>query len=300
MIIWNPWHGCRRVSEGCQNCYMYFLDAQRGIDTSNIFRTKNFDMPLARRRDGSFKLAPGMELFVGLSTDFFLEDADPWRPDAWDVIRRRPDVVFRLLTKRAARIRSCLPPDWGDGWENVILQVTAENQARADERLPILLGLPAKHRGFMAAPLIGPIDAEPWLATGLVEQVLCGGENYGGARPCRHEWVASLSAQCLRHQVEFDFIETGTVFVKDGQTYRIPDKRAQSRQAHLSGLSHPGRPVRYALRHPEPTLFDAPVPRRTGPFRPTCATCGSRPTCNGCSNCGACDGPSAPNPDPTP
>ena len=291
MIIWNPWHGCHRVSEGCRHCYMYFLDAQRGIDTSKVFRTKNFDMPLARRRDGSFKLAPGMELLVGLSSDFFVEDADPWRDEAWSVIRRRPDVVFRLLTKRAARIRDHLPADWGDGWENVMLQVTAENQTRLDERLPLLLSLPAKHRGFMAAPLLGPLDATPYLATGLIEQVLCGGENYDGARPCRHEWVAALSAQCRAADVQFDFIETGTVYIKDGRTYRIPDKRTQSRQAHRSGLSHPGRPVRYLLRHPDPALFDTPVPRRTGPFLPACSTCGSRPTCNGCSSCGACGTP---------
>lgn len=23
--IWNPWHGCVRVSSGCANCYMYSL-----------------------------------------------------------------------------------------------------------------------------------------------------------------------------------------------------------------------------------------------------------------------------------
>jgi hypothetical protein len=140
----------------------------------------------------------------------------------------------------------------------------------------------------MAAPLLGPIDASPWLATGLVEQVLCGGENYDGARPCHHEWVKSLSDQCRAHSVQFNFIETGTVYVKDGKPYRIPDKRTQSRQAHLSGLSVPGRPIRYNLRHPAGTLFDDPIERRTGPFLPTCATCGSRPTCNGCSHCGVC------------
>ncbi len=288
MIIWNPWHGCHRVSEGCDHCYMYTLDARRGIDTSRVCRTRNFDLPLARTRGGEWKIPAGLELFVGLSTDFFVEEADPWRPAAWDIIRRRPDVAFRLLTKRAHRIRDCLPPDWGDGYENVMLQVTTENQARADERLPLLLGIPAKHRGFMAAPLIGPVDAERHLATGLLEQVLCGGENYDGARPCHHEWVASLSEQCRRHGVEFDFIETGTVYVKDGKTYHLPDKRLQSRQAHRSGLSHPGRPIEYRLRHPESTLFADPVIRRTGPFRDTCAVCGSRPTCNGCSNCGAC------------
>ena len=289
MIIWNPWHGCHKISEGCAHCYMYFLDGKRGIDTSKVTRNKNFDMPLARNRDGSFKLPAGMELLVGLSTDFFVEEADPWRDEAWSVMRRRPDVVFRLLTKRAHRIRECLPADWGEGYENVMLQVTTENQARADERLSILLDLPAKHRGFMAAPMIGPVDAERYLATGLVEQVLCGGENYDGARPCHYEWVKALSDQCRRHDVQFNFIETGTVFVKDGKSYRIPDKRVQSRQAALSGLSVPGRPVHYKLRHPEGSLFNEPVVRTTGCFRDTCASCGSRMTCNGCSDCGACD-----------
>ena len=72
MIIWNPWHGCHKVSEGCQHCYMYFLDRMRGIDTSKVSRNANFDMPLKRGRDGRFKVDPGMELLVGLSSDFFV------------------------------------------------------------------------------------------------------------------------------------------------------------------------------------------------------------------------------------
>lgn len=248
MIIWNPWHGCHKVSEGCQHCYMYFLDRMRGIDTSKMSRNANFDMPLKRGRDGRFKVAPGMELLVGLSTDFFVEEADAWRDEAWAVIRKRPDVVFRILTKRAGRIRDHLSADWGDGYENVMLQVTTENQTRADERLAVLLDVPAKHKGFMAAPLIGPVDAERHLATGQFEQVLCGGENYD-----------------------------------------IPDKRVQSRQAYLSGLSFQGRMPQYKLRPAEGSLFDEPIALRTGEFREICATCGSRLTCNGCSNCGACE-----------
>ena len=99
MIIWNPWHGCHKVSEGCEHCYMYFLDSKRGLDTSHVFRTENFTMPIQRRRDGQFKLPSGMTLYVGLSTDFFVEEADPWRDEAWRIIRQRPDIFFRLLTK---------------------------------------------------------------------------------------------------------------------------------------------------------------------------------------------------------
>lgn len=144
MIIWNPWHGCHKVSEGDRHCYMYFLDGKRGLDTSQVFRTGNFDLPVRRGRDGQYKIASGMRLFVGLSTDFFVEEADRWRNEAWEIIRRRPDVIFRILTKRASRILECLPGDWGDGYENVLLQVTTENQARTDERLSILLDIPAR------------------------------------------------------------------------------------------------------------------------------------------------------------
>ena len=163
MIIWNPWHGCHKVSEGCAHCYMYFLDSKRGLDTSHVFRTVNFAMPIQRRRNGHFKLPSGMTLYVGLSTDFFVEEADQWRDEAWSIIRQRPDIFFRLLTKRPQRFTDCLPDDWGDGYDNVMLNVTTENQTRADERLPILVETPAKHRGFMVAPYIGPVDAEEYL-----------------------------------------------------------------------------------------------------------------------------------------
>ncbi|WP_374991847.1 DUF5131 family protein, partial [Acinetobacter pittii] len=70
-----------------------------------------------------------------------------------------------------------------------------------------------------------------------------GGENYDGARPCHYEWVKSLSDQCRTFHVSFNFIETGTCFVKDGRIYRIHDKQVQSKQAYLSGLSFQGKPI---------------------------------------------------------
>lgn len=289
MIIWNPWHGCHKISEGCANCYMYFLDGKRGIDTAKVFRTENFNLPLNKDRNGHFKLQAGMELYVGLSTDFFVEEADQWRSEAWHIMRQRPDIVFRILTKRAHRIAECLPQDWGEGYENVQLSVTTENQKRADERLEILLDIPAKHKGFMAAPFIEAIDVEKYLATGQFGEVLCGGENYNGARPCHYEWVKSLSDQCRKYDVTFNFIETGTNFVKDGKTYHISDKQTQSKQAYLSGLSYEGKKREFKLHHPEASLFNDPIVAPKSYFRDHCKTCGSRLTCNGCSNCGACE-----------
>lgn len=286
MIIWNPWHGCRRISEGCEHCYMYFLDGKRGVDTSLVTRTSCFNLPLQCDRYGKLKIRSGMQLYVGLSTDFFIEDADRWRDEAWKIIRQRPDVAFRLLTKRASRIIDCLPQDWGGGNDNVMLSVTCENQFRADERLPVLLDLPAKHKGFMAAPFIGEIDADKYLSTGEIEEVMCGGENYGGARSCNYDWVKRLSEQCAVHDVTFNFIETGTVFIKAGKKYHIPSKRIQSNQAYKSGLSHYNNKPVFQLAKTDSSLFGEES--YTPYFRPHCATCGSRMTCNGCSDCGNC------------
>lgn len=288
MIIWNPWHGCHRVSEGCEHCYMYFLDSKRGVDTSKVVRTSNFDLPLRRDRHGNFKVKSGMQLYVGLSTDFFVEEADQWRAEAWSIIRQRRDVAFRILTKRAHRIKDCLPRDWGSGYANVMLMVSCENQRNADIRLPRLLEVEAQHKGFMAAPFIGGIDARKYLESGQIEEVICGGENYDGARPCHYEWVKSLSEQCAARDVTFSFIETGTLFVKEGKVYRIPSKRVQSQQAFKSGLSHANGKPRFDLAPPADNIFGDVA--YTPHFRPHCADCGSRPVCNGCSDCGNCDG----------
>lgn len=267
--IWNPWHGCRKYSEGCEHCYMYYLDAARGKNGADIYRVKtSFDLPVARKRDGSFHIPGGEELMVCMTSDFFLEDADAWRDEAWDMIRRRPDVTFWLQTKRIWNVESRLPPDFGRGWYNVKLCVTAENQARADERVPELLRLPFRWKAVMCAPILSEIDLTPYLATGEIRQVLVDGENYDGARPCHYEWVESLYHQCARYGADFSFVGTGNVFIRDGKEYRIC-KAYQQVQALRSGLQIP------------------PVDRQI-PIRKKCATCPRRDACNGCRD--ACNG----------
>ncbi len=289
--IWNPWHGCLKYSEGCDHCYMYFLDRMRDRNAADIYQTKTgFDYPLQKRRDGSFRVQSGELLRVCMSSDFFLKEADAWRDGAWEIIRRRPDVKFFLLTKRAERIADCLPPDWGNGWENVMLNVTAENQRRADDRLPILLDIPARHKGVMCAPLLSAIDLREYLADGQIEQVICGGENYDGARPCHFDWIKAMRAACVEQNITFCFIETGTVFVKDGKRYHIPNKQVQSRMAFRSGMNFTGKPISWRLTDesgrviPQEKLY---VPH----YREHCRECASRLICNGCSDCGKCGKP---------
>ena len=97
--IWNPWHGCVKCSEGCQNCYMYFLDRMRDQNGAEIYKTKSgFSYPLQKDRTGHYKIQSGEQIRVCMTSDFFLEEADPWRVEAWDIMRQRSDVVFFLLT----------------------------------------------------------------------------------------------------------------------------------------------------------------------------------------------------------
>ena len=225
-----------------------------------------------------------------MNSDFFLEEADKWREEAWEIIRTRSDVLFFLLTKRVHRVEKCLPYDWGDGWENVFFNVTCENQRRADERIPVMLELPFKHKGIMTAPLIGEIRIEKYLSTGKIEQVICGGENYNGARICRYEWVRQLSDECRKYNVTFCFSETGSRFVKDGKLYFISDKRLQSQQAYKSNLSFCGKTISFILKDNfGRTLTEEELYKPH--FCKKCNCCGSRIICNGCSDCGKCEQP---------
>jgi len=287
--IWNPWHGCVKKSEGCDHCYMYYLDGIRGQDGSEIYKSQNkFDYPLHKRRDGSYAIRSGEQLRVCMTSDFFLEQADQWRPDAWSIIGQRPDVIFYLLTKRPERAAGHMARFWGDGWDNVSFNVTMENQERADERIPYLLDIKAKHKGIMVAPFIGPVNLEEALKTGTIEKVVAGGENYDGSRPCSYDWVLDLRKQCIRHNTTFCFIETGSLFIKDGKTYHLQDKTLQSQMAFKSGTFYQGRKADYEIKGDLGLPMD-----KSQLYKPyfnshRCSICGSRPICNGCSRCQRC------------
>ena len=288
--IWNPWHGCVKCSEGCQNCYMYFLDSAHGKNGADIYRTKaGFNYPLSRYKNGEYKVKSGEMIRVCMTSDFFLEEADEWRGEAWNIMKARSDVKFFLLTKRPERVEKCLPYDWDDGWENIFFNVTCENQKRADERIPILMKLPFKHKGIMCAPFIGEVRIEEYLAEGQIEQVICGGENYDGSRPCNFDWVKSLRRECEKYNVTFCFIETGSQFIKDGKKYIIPKKSVQSEMAFKSGMNFTGKPIKFRLT--DSFGLDIPQSELYVPYYgENCAECGSRLICNGCSNCGKCGG----------
>lgn len=260
MAIWNPWHGCRRISPGCANCYVYRRDESIGKDASVIAKTGDYDLPLRKNRKGEYKLSPaGDVVYACMTSDFFLEEADEWRQECWDMIRERRDLQFCIITKRIDRFGRCMPLDWDGGWEHVTIISTCESQEMTDYRLPILLELPLRHREVVCEPMLGEIHMEKYLATGLIEHVTCGGESGPNARPCDFRWVQEVRRECVRCSVPFTFKQTGAVFVKDGRTYHI-DRREQMPQARKSGWSYvPGTGTADIIRYKLPdrsSLFE--------------------------------------------
>lgn len=173
-----------------------------------------------------------MTLGSCFTSDFFIEEADEWRGEAWDMIRKRSDVTFLIPTKRIARFSRCVPEDWGDGWDNVVIAVSCENQAMADKRIPFLLDAEIKHRVLFISPILEYVELDKYLKSGLIEQVSVGGESYANARTCDFDWVKRIRETCLLYGVVFDFHQTGSNFVKDGKRYRIKhrDEHEQARK----------------------------------------------------------------------
>lgn len=212
-VTWNPIMGCKKVSEGCKNCYLYRTEARWGRDASNVRRTSDnsFNAPLRRKEP---KL-----IFTCSMSDFFIEDADEIRKEMWDIIRRTPYHTYQILTKRPERILDCLPKDWSDGWDNVWLGVSVENQEHL-YRAEILADVPAKVRFISAEPLLGPLDLYSPTEGKMMEKyhwVIVGGESgYKSGkykyRECKLEWIEELCDNAM-------LICSVPVFVKQTGTH---------------------------------------------------------------------------------
>ena len=242
MLMWNPWHGCHKISEGCRHCYVYREDAAFGVQqpTQEVRRTASFDLPLRRDRRKNLKFPAGTQFALCFTSDFLIEEADEWRPEIWNIIRQRPDCTFFFFTKRIERLARCLPDDWVDGYDNVAIGCTVENQDRADFRLPIFLSLPIRHRLVIVAPMLGRVDLRACLDPALIEEVSVGGESGKYARDLDFDWVLDVRAQCVAAGVPFTFHQTGSYLVKDGRRYHIPREHQHS-QARKAALNTPAQ-----------------------------------------------------------
>lgn len=204
---WNCWQGCRKVSPGCQHCYAEALVENRmGRSFRDVRRSQaaTFNAPLRWKR--------GRRIFTCSISDFFIEEADGWRDDAWEVIRRTPQHTYQILTKRPERILDHLPGDWdhNHGWPHVWLGTSVETQRYADLRVPQLLKVPAKIHFLSCEPLLGPLDLRPFLISAPpdvdpVGWVIVGGESGPNFRVMDLDWARRIHGQCETAGVPFFF-----------------------------------------------------------------------------------------------
>ena len=222
---WNPFHGCKKVSQGCKFCYMYRDKERYKQDPTKVIRSKaNFDAPLKWKEP---KL-----IFTCSWSDWFIEEADAWRPELWEIIKKTPQHTYQILTKRPERIKQCLPLDWVGGYPNVWIGVSVEDQEAAELRIPILSDVPAAIRFLSIEPLIGPVDlfseslkGKTWtpalgddivpMLRDSIDWIIVGGEsgNETGKyqyRECKLEWIYQVVADCRVSSVPVFVKQFGT------------------------------------------------------------------------------------------
>ena len=219
MKIWNPWRGCIKCSEGCKFCYVYKGDYKKKIDTSNIIKTDDFDLPIQKNKKGEYKIKSGQKIYVYFQSDFLIKEAALWREDCWKMMKERSDLYFIFLTKRIDRFLDCIPPDWESGYENIEIGVSVSTQENVDEKISILSNLPIKYKDIICQPLIEKITLTKYLDK--INLVVVGGESDYSARSLDYDWVLSIREECLEHDVPFEFRQTGTYIIKDGTKHQI-------------------------------------------------------------------------------
>lgn len=246
----NPWLGCVKVSEGCQHCYaetqhkrmpfgrLWGPGSARHVTSDSYWR-----QPL-KWQEAAQKAGERRRVFCGSMCDVFEDHPVAWeqRNALWRLVLATPGLDWLLLTKRPENMVRMTPPKWREGWPaHVWAMTTVENQARAEERIPHLLRVPARVLGLSVEPMLGPVDLahiglrrepgtdrEHWTdalagcafaCDGHAEVdvalpraigwVICGGESGHHARPMNPPWVQDLLAQCHAAEVPFFFKQWG-------------------------------------------------------------------------------------------
>lgn len=295
---WNPLRGCSRVSEGCRHCYAEKVAArfsgagqpyeglvnQHGAWNGTIKLVHELiKQPLRWRRP--------RRIFVNSMSDLFHEAVpNKFIDQVFAAMALAPHHTFQVLTKRPERMLEYMrasdraeavghaetmlyekaprtkgyfgPTHRHELWPlpNVWLGVSVEDQAAADERIPLLLNTPAAVRWISAEPLLGPIDLR-W--GGLrpdrprLDWVVVGGESGSGARPMHPAWARSLRDQCVAAGVPYLFKQWGEW--APGNAYAAADLYPRDRTRIKSGF----------FTYNDDWICNDKVGRGANPFRQT-------------------------------
>lgn len=192
---WNPWHGCHKISPGCKHCYMFRDKIRYGQNPNVVVRSKTtFNAPLKWREP--------RKVFTCSWSDWFIEEADPWRDEAYEIIRGTLHQ-YQVLTKRIERATSERLPV--EVLPNMWLGVSVES-AKYKDRIDMLRDTPAAIRFLSIEPLLEDIGV---LNLDGIDWVIVGGESGPEARPMQPHWAREVRDQCLSAGVPFLFKQWG-------------------------------------------------------------------------------------------
>ncbi|MGI5142595.1 DUF5131 family protein [Streptomyces sp. CA-106110] len=277
----NPWWGCARISPACRNCYAD-RDARRwGQDLFHLngprrmMSDRYWQAPLKWNREAE-RIGLPARVFCASMADVF--ERHPGVIDArerlWRLIEQTPWLRWQLLTKRPENIAAMSP--WGGSWPpHVWIGVSAEDQERADQRIPILLQVKASVRFLSCEPLLEDLDLHPyltnrsagtnphpdapdgaavdgmervggqWVRIESLHWVIAGGESGPRARPTHPNWLRSLRRQCAEAGTDFFLKQWGEWAPADGLTARMrPQARRVLLRDQVDGLGQPVEMIR--------------------------------------------------------
>lgn len=229
---WNPWTGCNKVSAGCKFCYMEDIEINQGRDPKTVKKTSKmiWDKPI--------KLTEPSIIFTCSMSDFFHKDADEWRKEAWEVIRKTPHHTYLILTKRPERILENLPEDWcREKYGHVWLGTTVENNdPKVLERIKILKNVPCEIRFISFEPLLDDIQIDVKDLEGIHWGIIGGesGKYKDGVIPlfreAKPEWFRNLRDKLKEAGVAVWFKQAGSAIAhqfkmsgKGDKLFQIPE-----------------------------------------------------------------------------
>jgi protein gp37 len=203
-MTWNPVTGCRKVSQGCKNCYAERMARRLKAMGAERYRggfepTLHEDLVELPKRWKKPRV-----IFVNSMSDLFQEDVpDEFIFRVFQSMKECPQHTFQILTKRSARLR-CIGKSLP--WPNNVWMGVSVEDGRVVDRVHDLSSVNAQVRFLSCEPLIGPLHNIP---LEHIDWVIVGGESGPGARPMERSWVESIHAQCRQNGIPFFFKQWG-------------------------------------------------------------------------------------------
>jgi protein gp37 len=204
-VTWNPLVGCSRVSEGCRNCYAEQKAYHNGACGIRQYKGLTQKVGNEIRWTGEVAFVESAlekplhwkkprRIFVNSMSDLFHEKAeDIWIEQVFEVMAKTPQHTFQILTKRPERMLEWVTRPRPVPLPNVWLGISAENQATAEARVPLLTQTPAAVRWVSYEPALGPVDFSAWRSS--LDWIVVGGESGRGARLFHLAWAHQTIAQ---------------------------------------------------------------------------------------------------------